>query len=183
MGKSAMSQKTPAEPIASSMVSPSHMRLRLKLCSRRANSFNSDRTRSINPATICLASSSAPKAHSVSPPKSHCASSSVLSSSRRFSRLSTPSRPLAKPLATSSPPACFPRSLKLWPLERLWDHPNTPATLKKRTLRMVPEEIVADPTDDPPKVLLKLHCAVAFIRGSQCARTEPVITITSTYEK
>jgi len=44
-------------------------------------------------------------------------------------------------------------------LERLWDHPNSPATLKKRILRTVLEEVVADTTDDPPTVHLKLHWA------------------------
>jgi hypothetical protein len=44
-------------------------------------------------------------------------------------------------------------------LERLWDHPNSPVTLKKRILRTVLEEVVADTTDDPPTVHLKLHWA------------------------
>lgn len=44
-------------------------------------------------------------------------------------------------------------------LERLWDHPNSPPTLKKRILRTVLEEVVADTTDDPPTVHLKLHWA------------------------
>jgi hypothetical protein len=42
-------------------------------------------------------------------------------------------------------------------LERLWDHPNSPATLKKRILRTVLEGVVADTMDDPPTVHLKLH--------------------------
>jgi len=42
-------------------------------------------------------------------------------------------------------------------LEKLWDHPSSPASLKKRILRTVLEEIVADTTDDPPTVHLKLH--------------------------
>ena len=42
-------------------------------------------------------------------------------------------------------------------LEQLWDHPRSPITLKKRILRTVLEEIVADTTDDPPTVYLKLH--------------------------
>jgi hypothetical protein len=44
-------------------------------------------------------------------------------------------------------------------LERLWDHPSSPAALKKRILRTALEEIVADTTDDPPAVHLKLHWA------------------------
>ena len=44
-------------------------------------------------------------------------------------------------------------------LEQLWDHPNSPVTLKKRILRTVLEEVVADTTDDPPSVHLKLHWA------------------------
>jgi len=42
-------------------------------------------------------------------------------------------------------------------LERLWDHPNSPITLKKRILRTVLEEVIADTTDGPPTVHLKLH--------------------------
>jgi DNA invertase Pin-like site-specific DNA recombinase len=42
-------------------------------------------------------------------------------------------------------------------LEKLWDHPSSPASLKKRILRTVLEEIVADTTDGPPTVHLKLH--------------------------
>jgi len=44
-------------------------------------------------------------------------------------------------------------------LERLWDHPNSPMALKKRILRTVLEEVVADTTDEPPAVHLKLHWA------------------------
>jgi len=44
-------------------------------------------------------------------------------------------------------------------LEQLWDHPRSPVTLKKRILRTVLQEIVADTTDDPPAVHLKLHWA------------------------
>jgi DNA invertase Pin-like site-specific DNA recombinase len=44
-------------------------------------------------------------------------------------------------------------------LEQLWDHPNSSASLKKRILRTVLEEIVADTSDDPPIVHLKLHWA------------------------
>ena len=44
-------------------------------------------------------------------------------------------------------------------VEQLWDHPNSPVTLKKRILRTVLEEVVADTTDDPPSVHLKLHWA------------------------
>lgn len=42
-------------------------------------------------------------------------------------------------------------------LEQLWDHPDASVTLKKRILRTVLQEIVADTTDDPPTVHLKLH--------------------------
>jgi hypothetical protein len=42
-------------------------------------------------------------------------------------------------------------------LERLWDHPNSPMALKKRILRTVLEEVVADTTEEPPAVHLKLH--------------------------
>jgi hypothetical protein len=42
-------------------------------------------------------------------------------------------------------------------LEQLWDHPHSPATLKKRILRTVLQEMTADTTDDPPSVHLKLH--------------------------
>jgi hypothetical protein len=44
-------------------------------------------------------------------------------------------------------------------LERLWDHPNAPMALKKRILRTVLEEVVADTTNEPPTVHLKLHWA------------------------
>ncbi|WP_130423992.1 hypothetical protein [Edaphobacter modestus] len=44
-------------------------------------------------------------------------------------------------------------------LERLWDHPRSPVTLKKRILRTVLKEIVVDTADDPPSVHLKLHWA------------------------
>jgi hypothetical protein len=42
-------------------------------------------------------------------------------------------------------------------LERLWDHPGFPVTLKKRILRTVLEGVVANTTDDPPTLHLKLH--------------------------
>ena len=44
-------------------------------------------------------------------------------------------------------------------LEQLWDHPRSPVTLKKRILRTVLQEVIADTTDDPPSVHLKLHWA------------------------
>src|ERR1700736_1070731 len=44
-------------------------------------------------------------------------------------------------------------------LEQLWDHPRSPATLKKRTLRTVLHEVIADTTDNPPSIHLKLHWA------------------------
>jgi Helix-turn-helix domain len=55
---------------------------------------------------------------------------------------------------------CFATETRLGDdLEQLWDHPNSPVTLKKRILRTVLEEVVADTTDDPPSVHLKLHWA------------------------
>ncbi len=42
-------------------------------------------------------------------------------------------------------------------LEQLWDHPDASPTLKKRILRTVLQEVIADTTDDPPAVHLKLH--------------------------
>jgi len=42
-------------------------------------------------------------------------------------------------------------------LEQLWDMPGSPASLKKRLLRTVLKEIVADTTAEPPTVRLKLH--------------------------
>jgi hypothetical protein len=44
-------------------------------------------------------------------------------------------------------------------LEQLWDHPHSPATVKKRILRTVLHVVIADTTDDPPSVHLKLHWA------------------------
>jgi DNA invertase Pin-like site-specific DNA recombinase len=42
-------------------------------------------------------------------------------------------------------------------LHQLWNHPAAPATLKKRILRTVLNEIVLDVADDPPRNLLWLH--------------------------
>lgn len=42
-------------------------------------------------------------------------------------------------------------------LEALWYHPAAPVTLKKRILRTLLEEIVADTTPSPPVVVLHLH--------------------------
>jgi DNA invertase Pin-like site-specific DNA recombinase len=42
-------------------------------------------------------------------------------------------------------------------LEQLWDHPHSPPSLKKRILRTVLQEVIADTTGDPPSVHLKLH--------------------------
>jgi hypothetical protein len=42
---------------------------------------------------------------------------------------------------------------------RAWDDPRSPATLKKRILRTALQEIIANTTDDPPTVHLKLHWA------------------------
>ena len=44
-------------------------------------------------------------------------------------------------------------------LEQLWDRPASSSSLKKRLLRTVLQEIVADTTVDPPSVRLKLHWA------------------------
>jgi len=44
-------------------------------------------------------------------------------------------------------------------LERLWDHPRSPVTLKKRILRTVLREVIADTEGDPASVHLKLHWA------------------------
>ena len=44
-------------------------------------------------------------------------------------------------------------------LEQLWDHPHASVTLKKRILRTVLQEVIADTRDDPPEVHLKLHWA------------------------
>jgi DNA invertase Pin-like site-specific DNA recombinase len=44
-------------------------------------------------------------------------------------------------------------------LERVWDNPKAPIRLKKRILRTVLQGIIADTTDDPPTVHLKLHWA------------------------
>jgi hypothetical protein len=44
-------------------------------------------------------------------------------------------------------------------LEQLWDHPHSSAALKKRIVRTVLQEVIADTTDDPPSVHLKLHWA------------------------
>ena len=42
-------------------------------------------------------------------------------------------------------------------LEQLWDHSNASVPLKKRILRTVLQEVIADTRDDPPEVHLKLH--------------------------
>lgn len=42
-------------------------------------------------------------------------------------------------------------------LQRVWEHPHAAMPLKKRILRTVLEEIVADVSDDPPQVRLVLH--------------------------
>jgi DNA invertase Pin-like site-specific DNA recombinase len=44
-------------------------------------------------------------------------------------------------------------------LERLWDHPGSPPALRKRILRTVLQEVVANTIEDPPSVHLKLHWA------------------------
>lgn len=42
-------------------------------------------------------------------------------------------------------------------LETLWSHPDASVTLKKRILRSVIKEIIADVTADPPQVILNIH--------------------------
>ena len=54
-------------------------------------------------------------------------------------------------------------------LEQLWDHPHSPVSLKKRILRTVLQEVIADTKDDPPSVHLKLHWA----GGSHTGLTVP----------
>jgi DNA invertase Pin-like site-specific DNA recombinase len=44
-------------------------------------------------------------------------------------------------------------------LERLWDHPACPPSLKKRVLRTVLKDIIATQGDNPPQIILKLHWA------------------------
>ena len=44
-------------------------------------------------------------------------------------------------------------------LEQLWDHPACPVPLKKRILRTVLKEVVANEVADPPRIILKLHWA------------------------
>lgn len=44
-------------------------------------------------------------------------------------------------------------------LERLWDHPACPTSLKKRVLRTVLNEIIATQVGNPPQIILKLHWA------------------------
>lgn len=44
-------------------------------------------------------------------------------------------------------------------LEAVWNHPAAPASLKKRVLRTVLEEIVVDVADEPPQIHLRLHWA------------------------
>ena len=44
-------------------------------------------------------------------------------------------------------------------LESLWHHPAAPVTLKKRILRTVLEEIVADVADEPSEIVMWLHWA------------------------
>jgi hypothetical protein len=42
-------------------------------------------------------------------------------------------------------------------LEQLWDDPGSPVTQKKRIMRTVLQEVIADTTDEPPAVHLRLH--------------------------
>ena len=69
-------------------------------------------------------------------------------------------------------------------LEQLWDHPHSSVSLKKRILRTVLQEVIADTTDDPPSVHLKLHWAGGVHTQSlPCERIGSAITITSTRRK
>lgn len=42
-------------------------------------------------------------------------------------------------------------------LQQAWDHPHCPVALKKRILRTVLEQIVAWKSEEPPRIVLKLH--------------------------
>jgi hypothetical protein len=55
-------------------------------------------------------------------------------------------------------------------VEQLWDHPRSSATLKKRILRTVLHEVIADTTDDPPSVHLKLHWTGRFTHRAHRAQ-------------
>ena len=55
-------------------------------------------------------------------------------------------------------------------LEQLWDHPHSSVSLKKRILRTVLQEVIADTTDDPPSVHLKLHWAGGFTHRAYRAK-------------
>ncbi len=66
--------------------------------------------------------------------------------------------------ATTAPPQLTPEPREQLfalgeDLQRLWDHPDAPMTLKKRILRTVLEEVVADSTEQPGTVHLKLQWA------------------------
>jgi septal ring factor EnvC (AmiA/AmiB activator) len=55
-------------------------------------------------------------------------------------------------------------------LEQLWDHPRSPVTLKKRILRTVLQEVVANTTDDPPSVHLKSALGWGFTHRAHRAQ-------------
>jgi hypothetical protein len=68
-------------------------------------------------------------------------------------------------------------------LEQLWDDPGSPVTLKKRILRTVLQEVVADTTDDPPTVHLKLHWTGGSHTELTVRKNRTAITTTSTPKK
>jgi hypothetical protein len=57
-------------------------------------------------------------------------------------------------------------------LDRVWDDSKAPIRLKKRILRTVLQEIIADTTDDPPTVHLKLHWAGGSPHGTHRAEEQ-----------
>ena len=58
-------------------------------------------------------------------------------------------------------------------LDAVWHHPQASVTLKKRIVRTVLEEIVADIEDDPPRVLLKLHWAGGVHTALEVSKNRP----------
>jgi hypothetical protein len=58
-------------------------------------------------------------------------------------------------------------------LDALWHHPEASAALKKRILRTVIEEIVADIADTPPRVVLAIHWAGGVHTRLEVAKNAP----------
>lgn len=58
-------------------------------------------------------------------------------------------------------------------VEALWTHPDAPANLKKRILRTVLEEIVANVTSKPPEVTLHLHWSGGVHTALQVPKNRP----------